>query len=211
MASITICSDFGVPQNKVCQCFYCFPTICHEVMGPDAMIFVFWIWALSQLFHSPLSLSSRGSLVFLHFLPKGLCHLHIWGYSYFSWQSWFYPAQSCVSSSPAFLMMYSAYKLNKRHDTIQPWCTPFLIQNQSVVPCPVLTVASSLAYRFLRKQVWWSGIPISWRIFQFVVIHTVKGFGIVNQAEEDVFSGTLLLFLWPSGSWQFDLWFPCLF
>ena len=45
------------------------PSICHEVMGQDAMILVFWIWVLSQLFHSPLSLSSRGSLVPLHFLP----------------------------------------------------------------------------------------------------------------------------------------------
>ena len=33
------------------------PSICHAVMGPDAMILVFWM--LSQLFHSPLSLSSR--------------------------------------------------------------------------------------------------------------------------------------------------------
>ena len=33
----------------------------------------------------------------------------------------------------------------------------------------------------------WSGIPIFWRIFQFVVIHTVKGFHIVNKAEVDVF------------------------
>ena len=33
----------------------------------------------------------------------------------------------------------------------------------------------------------WSGIPISLRIFQFLVIHTVKGFGIVNKAEIDVF------------------------
>ena len=33
----------------------------------------------------------------------------------------------------------------------------------------------------------WSGIPISLRIFQFVVIHRVKGFGIVNKAEVDVF------------------------
>ena len=24
MAAITICSDFGAPQNKVCHCFYCF-------------------------------------------------------------------------------------------------------------------------------------------------------------------------------------------
>ena len=29
------------PQNKVCHCFHCFPSICHEVMGLDAMIFVF--------------------------------------------------------------------------------------------------------------------------------------------------------------------------
>ena len=45
-------------------------------------------WALSQLFHSPLSLSSRGSLV-LHFLPQGWCHLRFWGSWYFSWPSWF--------------------------------------------------------------------------------------------------------------------------
>ena len=30
-------------------------------------------------------------------------------------------------------------------------------------------------------------MAISFRIFQFVVIHTVKGFGIVNKAEIDVF------------------------
>ena len=34
--------------------------------------------------------------------------------------------------------MYSAYKLNKQGDNTQPWCTPFPIWNQSVVPCPVL-------------------------------------------------------------------------
>ena len=45
------------------------PSICHEVMGPDAMILVFWMLSLSQLHHSPLSLSSRGSLVLLCFLP----------------------------------------------------------------------------------------------------------------------------------------------
>ena len=44
------------------------PSICHEVMGPDAMILVFWMLSFKPTFHSPLSLSSRGSLV-LHFLP----------------------------------------------------------------------------------------------------------------------------------------------
>ena len=83
--------------------------------------------------------------------------------------------------------MYSAYKLNKQGDNIQPWRTPFPIWNQSVVPCPVLTVTSWPAYRFLKRQVRWSGIPISFRIFWFIVIHTVKGFGIVNKAEIDAF------------------------
>ena len=92
-----------------------------------------------------------------------------------------------ASSSPEFLMMYSAYKLNKQGDNIQPWCTPFPIWNQSVVPCPVLTVASWSAYRFLKRRIRWSGIPISFRIFQFIVIHIVKGFGIVNKAEIDIF------------------------
>ena len=46
------------------------PSTSHEVMGPDATILVFWMLSfLSQLFHSPLSLSSRGYLVPLHFLP----------------------------------------------------------------------------------------------------------------------------------------------
>ena len=40
MAAITICSDFGAPQNKVSHCFVS-PSICREVMGPDAMILVF--------------------------------------------------------------------------------------------------------------------------------------------------------------------------
>ena len=58
-------------------------------------------------------------------------------------------------------------------------CIPFPIWNQSVVPCPVLTV--------LKRQVRWSGIPISFRIFHsLIVIHTVKGFGIVIKAEIDV-------------------------
>jgi len=56
------------------------------------------------------------------------------------------------------------------------------------IPCLVLTVASWSAYRFLRRQVRWSGISVSLREFpQFVVIHTVKGFSIVSEAEVAVF------------------------
>ena len=59
---------------------------------------------------------------------------------------------ACASSSPGFLMMYSAYKLNKHSDNIQPWRTPFPMWNQFVVLCPVLIVASWPAYRFLKSR-----------------------------------------------------------
>ena len=69
------------------------PSISHEVMGPDAMSFVFWMLSFKQA----LSLSSRSSLVPFHFLPLEWYHLHIWGCWYFSLQSWFqlviHPAQ----------------------------------------------------------------------------------------------------------------------
>ena len=79
---------------------------------------------------------------------------------------------ACASSNPAFFMMYSAYKVNKQGDNIQPWCTPFPVWNQPIVPCPVLTIASWPAYRFLRRQVRWSGIPISIRIFHILLWST---------------------------------------
>ena len=37
--------------------------------------------------------------------------------------------------------------------------------------------------RFLKSQVRWYDIPSCWRSFQFVVIHTVKGFSIFNEAD----------------------------
>ena len=65
-------------------------------------------------------------------------------------------------------------------------------------------------YRFLKRQVKLSGIPISWKFSNFIVIHTVKGFGIVNKAKIHVFL-ELLLFWWFSRCGQLDLWFLCLF
>ena len=67
---------------------------------------------------------------------------------------------------------HSAYRINKQGDNIQPWYTPFPIWNQPVVPCPVLTVASWPTYRFLKRQVRWSGVPISLRIFHSLLWST---------------------------------------
>ena len=127
------------------------PFICHEVIGLDAMIFIFWMLSFKPTF-------SLSSFTFIKRLFS----------SSFS-------AIKVVSSAYLRLLMcmvYSAYKLNKPGDNIQPWCTPFPILNQSIIPWPVLTVASWPAYRFLRKQVRWSGIPISLRIFPSVLWST---------------------------------------
>ena len=71
----------------------------------------------------------------------------------------------CASSSLEFHRMHYACKLNKQGDSIQPWRTPLPIWNQSIVPCLFLIVASWPVYRLLRRQIRWSNIPISWRIF----------------------------------------------
>ena len=149
------------------------PSVCHEVMGPDAMILVFWMLSFKPTFtlsHYAFikRLFSSSLLSAVRVMSSAYLRLFI-----------FLPAiliPACPSSSPAFCITYSAYKLNKQGDNIQPWYTPFLIWNQSVVPCPVLTVASWPAYRFLRRRVRWSGIPISKNSPDFVVIYAVKAF-----------------------------------
>ena len=95
-------------------------------------------------------------------------------------------------------MMYSAHKFNKQGDNIKPWRTPLPIWNQSVVPCLVLTVASWPAYRCLRRQVRWPGIPTSKNFPQFVEIHTVKGFSVVNEAEVGIFWNSFDFFYDPT-------------
>ena len=137
------------------------PSICHEVMGPGAMILVFWMLSFKPTF----SLSSFTFIKRL-FSSSLLSAIRMVSFAYLRLLL-FLPAvliPACDSSSLAFHMLCSAYKLNKQGDNIQPWHTPFPIWNQSFVPCPVLTVVSWPAYRFLRRQVRWSGILISLRI-----------------------------------------------
>ena len=55
MAAVTICSDFGAQNKKSATVSTVSPSICHEVMGPDAMIFVCCMLIFKPTFHSPLS------------------------------------------------------------------------------------------------------------------------------------------------------------
>ena len=170
MAAVTIHSDFGAQENKTSHCFYCFPSVCHEVLGPDAMILVFECWILSQLFHSPSSFTFIKRLFSSSLLPA----IRVVSSAYLRLLI-FLPEiliSACGSSSVIFHMIYSVCKFNKQGDNKQPFHTPFHIWNQSIVPCPVLTIASWPVYKFLRRQVRWSGITISWRIFHSLLWST---------------------------------------
>ena len=84
--------------------------------------------------------------------------MHIWGYWYFSWKSWFqlvlHPVQhfAWCTLHISRVIIYSIDVLLSQFWTIL------------LIPCSVLTIASWRAYRFLRMQVRWSDIPISLRM-----------------------------------------------
>ena len=50
MAGITICSDFGAQQIKPTTVSSVSPPICHEMLGLDAMILVFWMLSFKPIF-----------------------------------------------------------------------------------------------------------------------------------------------------------------
>ena len=104
------------------------PSISHQVMGPDAMIFVFWMLSFKPTFSLSSytfikRLSGSSSLSVIRMVSSAYLRLLIFLLAIL--------IPVCASSSPAFLMMYSAYKLNTQGDNIQPWHTPFPLWNQS--------------------------------------------------------------------------------
>ena len=89
-------------------------SICHEVMGPAAMIFVFGMLSFKSAYSFSLSSST---LVPLFFPPLEWYHLHIWYCWYFSGQSWFqlviYPAQHFTQCIPhiSYISKVAIYSL----------------------------------------------------------------------------------------------------
>ena len=86
------------------------PSICHEVMGPDPMILVFWVLSFKPSFPLSSFLFIK-RLIPLHFMPLGWYHLHIWGCCYFSGESWFQLAathhQVLAIWCPRYLYIYA--------------------------------------------------------------------------------------------------------
>ena len=90
MATATVHGDFGAQENKICHCFYFFlfylpwsdGTRCHDLRFLSAE---FQGSFFTLLFHT----HQKALSVPLHFLPLEWYFLHIWGFLYFSQQSWF--------------------------------------------------------------------------------------------------------------------------
>ena len=89
-AAVIVCSDFGSQENKICHCFHFF-TLCLPWGHGTGYHGLSFFWMLS--FHPAFSLSSftfiKKPFNSSSFLPFEWYHLHIWGYWYFSQQSWF--------------------------------------------------------------------------------------------------------------------------
>ena len=118
-------------------------SICHEVMGLAA-------FSLSSspliktLFNSSL-LSAIRVVSYLRFLMFLLAIL----------------IPACASSTLAFHMMYSAYRV-------------YSFPNLKPVYCFMCNCCFLTCIQVSQEACKWSGILISFRIFQFVVIHTVN-------------------------------------
>ena len=171
MAAVTICSDLGAPQNKVSH-FHCYPSLCHEVMGLDTMILVFW----KLNFKPTCSLSSFTFIMRLlgFFL---LSAIMVASSAYVRLLIFFLAIliPAYASPSPAFLMMYSAYKLKLEVTYKAEWhyiaLTYYFFRNLEPVCCSMSSSNWCLltCLQISHVQVW-PGIPISLRIFHLYKI-----------------------------------------
>ena len=114
MAGVTICSDFVARRIKSLTISIVSPSICHEVIGPDAMIFAFQMLS----FKSAFSLSSYTFIKRL-FRSSSPPALRVVSFAILRLLIFLPAILAYVSSNPVFHMTYSAYKLNKQGDNIQ--------------------------------------------------------------------------------------------
>ena len=177
MATVTIWSDFGAQEKKICHSF---PICLPWSDGTECQHSVFWTLSFKPAFSLSSFTFTKGL-----FSPSSLSATRVMSPIYL--RLLFLSAiliPACASSSPAFHTIYSAYKLNKQSDSIQPWRTPFPIWKQFIVPCRALTVASWSAYRFLKR---WSGIPISLRIVHSLLLSTTVQFVAITDSSDPLY------------------------
>ena len=133
------------------------PSICHEVMGPDPMILVF---LKVEFYFKPVFLLSSFTFIKRLFSSSSLSAIRMVSSVYMRLLVFLLAIviPACASSSPAFLMMYSAYKLNKQGDNIQP-----SVQFSSVAQsCPTLCNPMNRST---------PGLPVHHQLLEFTQTH----------------------------------------
>ena len=108
----------------------------------------------------------------------------------------------CASSRLEFHMMYSACKLNKQGDNIQPWRT-YSFPNLEPIHCsmPGSNYCFLTCIQILQEAGKVDWYPSLKKFSTVVVVHTVKGFSIVNDAEVDFFLEFSCFFQWSTACW----------
>ena len=139
MAVVTNNSDFGDQEEEICHYFHLFPFYLPCSNGAGSYWFLKEYLVLSRLFHF-FSFSFIKRL----FISSSLSAIRVVSFAYLRLLMFLPPIliPACNSSSLAFLMMCSAYRLNKQGDSRLPCHTPFSILKQSVLPYRDLIVAS---------------------------------------------------------------------
>ena len=161
-------------------------------MGSNAMILVFIMLSFKTAF--PLysftfikRLFSSSSLSALRVVSSAYLRLLIFLLAIL--------IQTCASSRPAFLMMFFTCKLNRQAEW-QHAALMYSFPNLEPVHCSMFgSNCFFLTYIQVSQEtanvVWYSHLFKNFP--QFVVIHIVKGFSVVNEAKVDVLIPLLFL------------------
>ena len=175
MAAVTISSDFGAQEHQVCHCFPFFPfylpwsdgTVCYDfsfLMLSFKPAFTLFSFTFKSFF-------SSSSLSAIFYISEIVC------ISPGNHDFWLWFIQS------AFPMIYLAYKLKKQACSFSfPNFEPL---HCSLTSCNCCFLTCRQVFQEAGKVIWYSHLYKNFP--RFVVIHTVKGFSVVNEAEVDVF------------------------
>ena len=155
MAAVTVHNDFGAQEEEIGHYFHLSPSVCHAGMGLYAMILVFLIFS----FKPALSLPSF-TLIKRLFSSSSLSAITVASSTYLRLLMFLPPIliPACNSSSPAFLVMWSAYRLNKRW---QKTALSYSFLNPEPVSCSIQGSNCYLSTRIqvsqdTGKMVWYS-------------------------------------------------------
>ena len=170
MAAVIILQWFWSPRGKkICHCFHVFPFYLPRSDGTGCHVFL-------MLRLKPAFSLSSFILIKRLFSSSSLSAIRVVSFAYMRVLIFLLAILISASDSfsPEFHMIFSALKLNKQSDNIQPWHTPFPILNQSVVSCPVCFLTHIQVSQETGTVGWYSHLFKNFP--HSVVIHAIKIF-----------------------------------